>query len=63
MTAALEDATTFARQAAGLHDDPAKWEAALVEALSAVKRAAGVLNNGVDDTGELRGRVDGLRLT
>ena len=61
VTAALEDATAFGKQATGLHDDPAKWEAALVEALSAVKRAEGVLNSGVDDTGQLRPRVDAAR--
>ena len=51
MTAALEEATALGKQAAGLHDDPAKWEAALMEALSAVKRAEGVLNSGEGDTG------------
>ena len=61
VTAALEEATTLAKQATGLHDDPAKWEAALGEALSAVKRANGVLNNGVDAAGQLRGRVDAMR--
>jgi tetratricopeptide (TPR) repeat protein len=61
VTGALEEAMAFAKQAAGLHDDPTKWEAAIVEALSAVKRADGVLNSGVDDTGELRAQVDALR--
>ncbi len=61
VTAALEEATAFAKQAKGLHDDPARWEAALVEARSAVMRADGVLNNGEDDTGELRSRVDAQR--
>ena len=55
VTAALEEATVFGKQAAGLHDDPAKWEEALVEALSAVKRADGVLNSG-EGGDDLRGR-------
>ena len=61
VTAALEEATAFGKQAAGLHDDPAKWEATLVEALSAAKRADGVLHSGVDDGGRLRRRVDAVR--
>jgi len=57
VTAALEEATAFAKQATGLHDDPARWEAALTEARSAVERAEGVLDSG-EGTDELRKRVD-----
>ncbi|HVS39710.1 MAG TPA: serine/threonine-protein kinase, partial [Gemmataceae bacterium] len=60
VTGALEEAKAFIKQAAGFHDDPTKWEAALVEARSAVMRADGVLNTGVDDTGQLRRRVDAV---
>jgi tetratricopeptide (TPR) repeat protein len=60
VTTALEEAAVFGKQAAGLHADPAKWEAALVEALSAVKRADGVLNSG-EGGEDLRARVDALR--
>ncbi len=61
VTAALEEAAALGRQASGLHDDPTKWEAALAEARSAVRRADGVLNSGVDDAGALRPRVDAAR--
>jgi tetratricopeptide (TPR) repeat protein len=60
VTAALDEAATLGGQARKLTDDPTKWEAALGEALSAVKRAEGVLNGGVG-TEELRGRVGGVR--
>ena len=60
MTAALEEAAAFRQEADKLHGDPAKWKAALVEALSAVKRADGVLNGG-EGTEELRGRVNAVR--
>ena len=61
VTAALEEAAALGKQAETLKADPTKWEAALVEAMSAVKRADGVLSSGVDDTGELRPRVDAMR--
>ena len=60
VTAALEEATAVAKQATGLHDDPAIWEAALTVARSAVKRADGVLNNGEGGEG-LGARVEALR--
>jgi serine/threonine-protein kinase len=60
VTAALDEAATLGGQARKLTDDPAKWEAVLGEALSAVKRAEGVLNGGVG-TEELRGRVGAVR--
>ncbi len=56
VTAALDEATTLEKQAATLTDDPARWEAALTEALLAVKRAEGVLNNG-EGTDDLKRRV------
>ena len=61
VTAALEEAESKSREAAGLHNDPVRWEAALTEAMSAVKRAEGVLNGGVDDTGRLKDRTASLR--
>ncbi len=60
VTAALEEATALSKQAATLKDDPEKWGAALTVALSAVKRAEGVLNSG-EGGEDLRGRVDALR--
>ena len=50
------EATAFGNQGATLKDDPAKWEVALTEGLSAVKRAEGVLNSG-EATDELRRRI------
>ena len=60
VTAALEEATALGKQAATLRDDLEKWGTALTVALSAVKRAEGVLNNGEGGEG-LRVRVDALR--
>jgi tetratricopeptide (TPR) repeat protein/tRNA A-37 threonylcarbamoyl transferase component Bud32 len=60
VTAALEEATALGKQAATLKDDPEKWGAALTVALSAVKRAEGVLNNG-EGGEDLRARVGALR--
>ena len=60
MTAALDEAATLGKQAATLTADPARWEAALAEALLAVKRAEGLLNNG-EGAEELRERVAALR--
>ncbi len=56
VTAALGEATALGNQAATLKDDPAKWEAALSEGLSAVKRAEGLLGAG-EATDDLRRRV------
>ena len=56
VTAALEEATALGKQAATLKDDPDKWGAALTVALSAVKRAEGVLNSG-EGSEDLRMRV------
>jgi eukaryotic-like serine/threonine-protein kinase len=60
VTAALDEAATLGGQARKLTGDPVKWEAALSEGLSAVKRAEGVLNGGVGAP-ELRGRVEAAR--
>ncbi|HVS39014.1 MAG TPA: serine/threonine-protein kinase, partial [Gemmataceae bacterium] len=56
VTAALGEAKALAGQAASHRDDPARWEAALTGALSAVKRAEGVLHSG-EGTDDLRQRV------
>ena len=60
VTAALEEAKALGKQAATLKADPAKWGAALTVALSAVKRAEGVLDNG-EGGEDLRARVAAQR--
>ena len=60
MTAALDEATTLGAQARKLTDDPPKWEAALVEGLSAVKRAESIANSG-EGGEDLRSRVVAAR--
>ena len=60
VTSALDEAATLGKQAATLTNDPVHWEATLMEALSAVKRADGLLNSG-EATDELRGRTAALR--
>ncbi len=60
VTAALSEATALSNQGATLKDDPAKWEVALTEGMSAVKRAEGVLNSG-EGTDELRQRIGSVR--
>ena len=60
VTAALEEARVLGKQAATLKADPAKWGAALTVALSAVKRAEGVLNSG-EGGEDLRARVAAQR--
>ncbi len=60
VTAALAEAAALGNQGATLKDDPAKWEVALTEGMSAVKRAEGVLNSG-EGTDELRRRVASAR--
>jgi tetratricopeptide (TPR) repeat protein len=58
--AAVQEAEAHAAQARSSHDDPPRWQAALAAALSAAKRAEGVLNAGVA-TDELRAQVDALQ--
>jgi len=60
VTAALDEATTLGTQARKLTDDPPKWEAALAEGLSAVKRAEGIVNSG-EGGEDLRSRVSAVR--
>ncbi len=60
VTAALDESAALGAQARKLTDDPTKWEATLGEALSAIKRAEAVLNNG-DSTEELSRRVAAAR--
>jgi serine/threonine-protein kinase len=60
VAAALEDATVLRGQALGLHNNPAKWNATLTEALLAVKQAQGLLDSG-EGGDDLRGRVAALR--
>ena len=60
VTAALAEATALGNQGATLKDDPAKWEVALSEGMSAVKRAEGVLHSG-EGTEELRRRIGSVR--
>ncbi|HVS34478.1 MAG TPA: tetratricopeptide repeat protein [Gemmataceae bacterium] len=54
--AALDEAEALAKKAQGLHDDPVRWECALIEAMSAVKRADALLGAG-QGTDRLRRRA------
>jgi hypothetical protein len=45
--AAVQEAEAHAKQAWGLQDDPPRWQAALAAALSAARRAEGVLRTGL----------------
>jgi tetratricopeptide (TPR) repeat protein len=62
--AAVQEAAAQAAQARELHDDPPRWQAALATALSAAKRAEGVLRAGVATEEQLaqvravRGRLE-----
>ncbi len=60
VTAALDEAAALGRQAKTLTDDPAKWQAALAEALAAVKRADDLLKTGAG-TDDLRARLGAVR--
>ena len=56
VNAALDEAEGLDKQAAGLKDDPVRWQQSLSEAMSAVKRAEGLLDSG-EGTDDLRRRV------
>jgi serine/threonine-protein kinase len=58
--AAVQEAEAHAAQARSSHDDPPRWQATLAAALSAVKRAEGVLNAGLAAE-ELWAQVRALR--
>ncbi len=60
VSAALDDAATLEKQAATVTNDPARWRESLAEALSAVKRAEGLLNSG-EGTDDMRARVNASR--